>query len=242
MILVSFFFPLPQVSKKTNVSFRLFFFLSYIVAAALLWGDVRHTASQSYNVLSGANASGYYPRTDTNLDNLNLFSSVLRSYCFSGDQVCAQGDEDGVHTSYFEDSVGLVDDAASWVRSMVGMDAATATTSTATVQADSPATDGAAVTTPSSVAASSSSSSSSGDLTTVTGTANLATATGEAAQATSGSATALGDTSGEGSSALSTATSSPSTSGVGRVLGQGVAVTGSFVAFLGTAWMLLQTQ
>lgn len=226
-----------------------------IVAAALLWGDPRHTASQSYNVISGADANGYYPRSGTNLDNLNVFSSVLRSYCLSGDEVCAGGDDDGAHTSYFEDSLGLVDDAASWVRSMVGISGTAS--ATATVEADLPATDGVSV-----VAATTSTASSADDPTTVTGTAALATPTGDPDQAPGASATAStsasstspvssvsntasasassGGGGGGASAATTTSTSSPS-SGVGKVqvLGQGTEVTGSLLLAVGAAWFLV---
>lgn len=209
------------------------FFLSVPVKAALLWGDVRHTAGQSYNVLAGADANGVYPRSGTNLGNLNVFSSVLRSYCLAGDGICAGGDSETDHVSYFEDSLGLVDDAAAWVRARVGISGTA--TATATVAADAPATtSGAAVSTVSSA----SSSSSGGSLTTVTGTADLASsATGGSNQVAASSAAA--------SAASSASTSSPSSSsGVAKTLGGGGGGQGGMMVVagvaLGTTWLLMQ--
>ncbi|CAI6332999.1 unnamed protein product [Periconia digitata] len=85
------------------------------IAAALLWGDVRHTANQPYNVLDGA-GSEVYPRTGNDLALINRYSSVLRSYCAAGDPVCAGGDVVADHLNYFE---LYTNDAAAWIVSMV---------------------------------------------------------------------------------------------------------------------------
>ncbi|MBO1764675.1 cutinase family protein [Escherichia coli] len=79
--------------------------------AALLWGDVKHTANQPYNVLDGADKA-VWPRTGANLDRLNRYSSVLRSYCAAGDPVCAGGSDVAQHLNYFELHT---DEASSWV-------------------------------------------------------------------------------------------------------------------------------
>lgn len=88
-----------------------------IVAAALLFGDNRHVADQSYNVLSGANASADNPRSGVQLERLNAFAGVLRSYCVSTDPVCApEGGSDfdvETHLNYFD---LYSDDAAGWVK------------------------------------------------------------------------------------------------------------------------------
>ncbi|OAG12108.1 alpha/beta-hydrolase, partial [Paraphaeosphaeria sporulosa] len=81
------------------------------IAAALLWGDVRHTENQPYNVLDGA-SKGPYPRAGADLANLNRYSSILRSYCAAGDPVCAGGKTVADHLNYFE---LYTDDASSWV-------------------------------------------------------------------------------------------------------------------------------
>jgi hypothetical protein len=81
------------------------------VKAALLWGDVKHTPDQVYNVLDGAN-KGPWPRTGANLARLNAYSSVLRSYCAGGDPVCAGGNNVEEHLNYFE---LYTDEASSWV-------------------------------------------------------------------------------------------------------------------------------
>lgn len=108
---------------------------TFQVAAVLLFGDVRHVAGQSYNVLSGADDNSYSPRPSDNLAKLNNFESVMRSYCDSQDPICAEGDTTSVHLSYFE---LYSEAAASWVRSMVGISATAQ--ATATLVADSPAT------------------------------------------------------------------------------------------------------
>lgn len=95
------------------------------VAAVLLFGDTRHTAGQPYNVGSGAGRSSYYPRAGRVLDKINAYATILRSYCVSTDPVCAQGDDVSTHLDYFQRST---DDAAKWVRSMVDMEKATAST------------------------------------------------------------------------------------------------------------------
>ncbi|KNG45935.1 carbohydrate esterase family 5 protein [Stemphylium lycopersici] len=79
--------------------------------AALLWGDVKHTANQPYNVLDGADKQAW-PRTGANLERLNRYSSVLRSYCAAGDPVCANGDDVSQHLNYFE---LYTDEASTWV-------------------------------------------------------------------------------------------------------------------------------
>lgn len=81
------------------------------VKAALLWGDVKHTADQSYNVLDGSGDAAW-PRTGANLARLNEYSDVLRSYCQSGDPVCAGGKNVTQHLDYFEI---YTDEASTWV-------------------------------------------------------------------------------------------------------------------------------
>lgn len=87
--------------------------------AALLFGDTRHTADQSYNVESGAEGNGLFPRTDQLLSDLNRYSAVLRSYCVSTDPICAEDMGPVVaetHLNYFEIYPQA---AAAWVQEMV---------------------------------------------------------------------------------------------------------------------------
>ncbi|EUC31575.1 carbohydrate esterase family 5 protein [Bipolaris zeicola 26-R-13] len=79
--------------------------------AVLLWGDVKHTANQPYNVLDGADKQ-VWPRTGANLERMNRFSSVLRSYCAGGDPICAGGTNVAQHLNYFE---LYTDESSSWV-------------------------------------------------------------------------------------------------------------------------------
>lgn len=81
------------------------------VKAALVWGDVKHTANQPYNVLDGADKQ-VWPRTGSNLERLNRYTDVLRSYCAAGDPVCAGGDVVAEHLNYFE---LYTDEASTWV-------------------------------------------------------------------------------------------------------------------------------
>jgi len=85
------------------------------IAAALLWGDVRHTANQPYNVLDGASKEKA-PRTGRDLQLLNRYTPVLRSYCAAGDPVCAGGNTVDDHLNYFQ---LYTNDASSWIVSMV---------------------------------------------------------------------------------------------------------------------------
>ncbi|RMZ67817.1 acetylxylan esterase precursor [Pyrenophora seminiperda CCB06] len=71
------------------------------IAAALLWGDVMHTANQPYNVLDGASKQKN-PRKPSDLARLNRYAPVLRSYCAAGDPVCAGGSTVADHLNYFE--------------------------------------------------------------------------------------------------------------------------------------------
>jgi acetylxylan esterase len=83
------------------------------IRAALLFGDVRHAANQAYNTASGANSNGINPRTGAQLASLNRFSNVLRSWCLSGDSVCAGGRDPNAHTSYFN---VFSTEAGSWAK------------------------------------------------------------------------------------------------------------------------------
>lgn len=115
------------------------------VAAVLVFGDTRHTAGQPYNVETGADKNSGFPRSGTDLDKMDTYASVLRSYCVDTDPVCAGGDDHLTHLDYFQK---FTDDAASWVRSMVGIDNNTAATTT-TVASSSRATSGTSTASPS---------------------------------------------------------------------------------------------
>ncbi|KAI1341016.1 carbohydrate esterase family 5 protein [Xylariaceae sp. FL0016] len=111
------------------------------IAAALVFGDTRHTADQSYNTLAGASISGLFPRSGDQLTDLNTFSDVLISYCQGDDPICAQGDgnRDYVvadHLNYFDK---YSDAAGEWVQSMVGTTASSTSTTTTSATATSDA-------------------------------------------------------------------------------------------------------
>ncbi|KAM0293648.1 hypothetical protein HYE67_002927 [Fusarium culmorum] len=86
------------------------------IAAALFFGDPRYVANQAYNTGTGASRSGINPRNGAQLTSLNLFSSVLRSWCLAGDTVCAQGADPTAHTSYFN---VFSQEAGAWVKTKV---------------------------------------------------------------------------------------------------------------------------
>lgn len=87
--------------------------MRYVVAAVLRFGDVRHTAGQSYNTETGAGDEGLFPRSGSQLSDLNTFSAVLRDYCVETDPICAGGDVGSTHTSYFDIFTNA---AAAWVK------------------------------------------------------------------------------------------------------------------------------
>ncbi|KLU83801.1 hypothetical protein MAPG_02852 [Magnaporthiopsis poae ATCC 64411] len=85
------------------------------IAAALLFGDVRHAANQPYNTGTGASGNGMWRREGSQLQSLNRFSSVLRSWCLAGDTVCntAGRFDPQAHTSYFDI---FSNEAGAWVK------------------------------------------------------------------------------------------------------------------------------
>ncbi|KAI1385705.1 carbohydrate esterase family 5 protein [Hypoxylon trugodes] len=103
------------------------------IAAALLFGDVRHTAHQPYNTLGGAGINGIFPRPLPLLTGVRNFASVLRDWCQVDDPICAQGNGKRAynvqdHLNYFDRYSGA---AAEWVKSKLG-EAGTSTSSSAT--------------------------------------------------------------------------------------------------------------
>lgn len=105
-------------SSRTNPGLNASTLPGNKIYAALLFGDVRHTANQVYNTASGANSDGINPRRGTQLISLNRFSNVLRSWCLSGDNVCARGFDPNAHTSYFNI---FSTEAGSWVKTQLQM-------------------------------------------------------------------------------------------------------------------------
>lgn len=75
---------------------------AFPVAAILTFGDVRHTASQPYNYLDGAEKWGLYPRTSQQLAKAINYASVWRDYCAGGDPICAGGATVEEHLNYFD--------------------------------------------------------------------------------------------------------------------------------------------
>jgi hypothetical protein len=86
------------------------------ITAALVFGNIRHTAGQSYNVLTGGNGQGVYPRSGAQLAGLAQYSSVFHDYCVSTDPVCAGGGDVQTHLNYFD---VYTNEAAAWVQRML---------------------------------------------------------------------------------------------------------------------------
>ena len=85
------------------------------IGAALLWGNVMHTANQPYNMLDGASLQKN-PRSADDLARLGRYAPLLRDYCAAGDPVCAGGSVVADHLNYFE---LYTDEASSWVVSKI---------------------------------------------------------------------------------------------------------------------------
>ncbi|KAK8879154.1 Alpha/Beta hydrolase protein [Apiospora arundinis] len=83
------------------------------VMAVTLFGDVRHTANQKYNLGEGAAKSGILPRNGTQLDGLNIYSEKVHSWCNGEDPVCSSGNDMDQHLTYFDQ---FTDDAAAFIK------------------------------------------------------------------------------------------------------------------------------
>ncbi|KAH7317950.1 putative Acetylxylan esterase 2 [Rhexocercosporidium sp. MPI-PUGE-AT-0058] len=84
------------------------------IAAALVFGNTRHTANQPYNVLSGSGANGLFPRSGSQAAGLLTYTSVFHDYCVAEDPICAGGSIVADHLNYFDI---YTDSAAAWVKS-----------------------------------------------------------------------------------------------------------------------------
>lgn len=95
---------------------------------------------QSYEALDGGDFEGWYPRNQTELDSLNEWSDVLRSWCDARDGVCAYDTTAVVNYTYHWNYLDLYStDAADWLIIRLGeKENITATaTATATVSSSS---------------------------------------------------------------------------------------------------------
>ncbi|KAF7555654.1 hypothetical protein G7Z17_g1984 [Cylindrodendrum hubeiense] len=99
-------------TQKANTGFDAKSRPANKIAAALVFGDVRHTGNQAYGALDGASHDGVAPRTPEMLKNLNSYGAALRSYCAKGDPICAKGSTVADHLNYFD---LYTDVAAEWV-------------------------------------------------------------------------------------------------------------------------------
>ncbi|KAI1441592.1 carbohydrate esterase family 5 protein [Annulohypoxylon stygium] len=172
------------------------------IVAALLFGDVRHTASQSYNTLAGASISGLFPRSGDLLAGLNKFAGVLRDWCQGDDPICAQGD--GKRTYNVQDHLNYFDvysgSAGDWVKSKLNVTDTSSTTSSTT----STATPSSSSTIVSSTTASS---------TETTSTASASTNSTSTSTSLATTSTLLPEATSSGSTATPSATSGSQESG-----------------------------
>jgi acetylxylan esterase len=75
------------------------------VIAAVVYGAVRRSPSESYSIKDGRNYTGTAPRSPEQLAGLDQYADILRDYCNHGDPICAVGSEPvdvGQHMNYFE--------------------------------------------------------------------------------------------------------------------------------------------
>ncbi|KAI1398426.1 carbohydrate esterase family 5 protein [Hypoxylon fuscum] len=169
------------------------------ISAALLFGDVRHTANQPYNTLAGSSINGLYPRTGQLLAGINKWAGLLRDWCQEDDPICAQGDGQRTynvqhHLNYFDFYSGA---AGLWVMSKLGVTAAL--TSSAT-EAPSTASTSASTSTSTAVTTSSSANATS-TLTSATSSAFTSGST-----SVSGTSTLLPEATDSGTTSAPTAT------------------------------------
>ncbi|KAI0113176.1 carbohydrate esterase family 5 protein [Daldinia grandis] len=107
--------PFQDCTQKTNTPLSPETSPGNQIVAVTFFGDVRHTASQTYNVGTGAAGNGIWPRSDSGLESLNKFSELMHSWCFVDDPVCggAGGSDYSAHIAYFNESTP---EAAAWVK------------------------------------------------------------------------------------------------------------------------------
>ncbi|KAH8666568.1 Alpha/Beta hydrolase protein [Xylariales sp. PMI_506] len=104
-----------------------------MIVAAIVFGDVRHTASQDYNYGNGSAIDSEFPRTSTMLAALEAYSDVLRDWCLDTDPVCAYGQTVWYLSSHLDYFDLYSDAAASWIKSVASLtDDSTFTTQIAT--------------------------------------------------------------------------------------------------------------
>ena len=111
---------------------------SPIVVAAFLWGDTRHVAGQAYEALDGGDFEGWYPRNETEIESLNKWSDILRSWCDARDGVCAYDTTATVNYTYHWNYLDLYSqDAADWLSVKLGEKENTTATATASSSSSS---------------------------------------------------------------------------------------------------------
>ncbi|KAH7303415.1 Alpha/Beta hydrolase protein, partial [Stachybotrys elegans] len=103
--------PTPALDRTTSPGNR--------VNAVVVFGDTRHTGGQPYNQGAGSRFDGVFPRSRSQLDALEDWTSVLWAYCGDEDPICATDQPDlsfnsTEHLDYYD---VRAEEAASWVKS-----------------------------------------------------------------------------------------------------------------------------
>ncbi|KAH8890152.1 alpha/beta-hydrolase [Thozetella sp. PMI_491] len=97
-----------------------------MIVAAIVFGNVRHTANQPYNYGNGSAINSQFPRDSDMLSALDGWSGILRDWCLNTDGICAVGQS----VSYLSSHLGYFDnyseEAGAWVKSVASL-AATGT-------------------------------------------------------------------------------------------------------------------
>jgi acetylxylan esterase len=70
------------------------------VIALVMYGDPRRMPGESFDLGTDPGAEGIFPRLSSPNQSLSGFSSVIQSYCDTGDPFCARGHELGAHLTY----------------------------------------------------------------------------------------------------------------------------------------------
>ncbi len=70
------------------------------VIALVMYGDPRRMPGESFDLGTDPGANGIFPRLASPNQSLSGFSSLIQSYCETGDPFCASGNNLGAHMHY----------------------------------------------------------------------------------------------------------------------------------------------
>jgi hypothetical protein len=72
------------------------------VIGLVMYGDPRRMPGESFDLGTDPGAKGIFPRLSSPNQSLKGFSSLIQSYCDTGDPFCASGNNLGAHLKYPE--------------------------------------------------------------------------------------------------------------------------------------------